>query len=41
MGLKSILQSVMPMAEVDGYGSFIELEANHPEQYVHLSLIHI
>ena len=35
MGLKSILQSVMPMAEVDGYGSFIELEANHPEQYVH------
>lgn len=35
IGMKSILQNVMPMAEVDSFGSFAELEANHPEAYFH------
>ena len=35
LGLKSILQTVMPIMTVDTYGSFGELEANHPEQYFH------
>ncbi len=35
IGLKTILQSVMPMAEVDAFGSFAELEANHPEAFFH------
>ena len=35
LGLKQILQNVMPIMTVDTYGSFTELEANHPEQYFH------
>ena len=35
LGLKSILQNVMPIMTVDTFGSFTELEANHPEQYFH------
>ena len=35
MGLKQILQNVMPIMTVDSFGSFTELEANHPEQYFH------
>ena len=35
LGLKSLLQNVMPIAQVDTYGSYVELEANHPEQYFH------
>ncbi len=35
LGLKAILQHVMPIMTVDTYGSFTELTANHPEQYVH------
>lgn len=35
LGLKSILQTVMPIMTVDTYGSFGELEANHPEAYFH------
>ena len=35
LGLKSILQHVMPIMTVDTYGSFLELSANHPEQYFH------
>ena len=35
LGLKSILQNVMPIMTVDTFGSFSELEANHPEQYFH------
>ena len=35
LGLKSILQNVMPIMTVDTYVSFTELEANHPEQYFH------
>lgn len=35
MGLRSILQDVMPMMEVDAFGSFSELQTNHPERYFH------
>lgn len=35
IGLRTILQDVMPMMEVDSYGSFSELMTNHPEHYYH------
>ena len=35
IGLRQLLQSVMPMIEVDTLGSFAELTANHPDQYFH------
>ena len=35
MGLKQILQNVMPIMTVDTFGSFLELEANHPDQFFH------
>jgi len=35
MGLKQILQNVMPIMTVDTYGSLAELQANQPEQYFH------
>ena len=35
IGLKQLLQGVMPIMSVDTFGSFAELEANHPESYVH------
>mgnify|MGYP006868504422 FL=1 len=35
LGLTGLLESVMPMLQVDSFGSFAELEANHPEQYYH------
>jgi len=35
LGLKQMLQTVMPIMTVDTFGSFAELEANHPEQYFH------
>ncbi|MCR5130093.1 MAG: LuxR C-terminal-related transcriptional regulator [Prevotella sp.] len=35
LGLKHLLQNVMPIMTVDVFGSFAELEANNPEQYVH------
>jgi DNA-binding CsgD family transcriptional regulator len=35
MGLKGILQTVVPVMAVDIYGSFAELEANHPDSYYH------
>lgn len=35
MGLRSILQDVMPMMEVDAFGSFSELQTNYPERYFH------
>ena len=35
VGLRAILQDVMPIIEVDTFGSFTELEANHPEHYFH------
>lgn len=35
MGLKQILQNVMPIMTVDTYGSFTELQSGHPETYFH------
>lgn len=35
LGLKNILQEVMPIARTDTFGSFAELEANGAEQYFH------
>jgi len=35
LGLKQILQNVMPIMTVNTYGSFTELMANHPEDYFH------
>ncbi len=35
LGLKQLLQNVIPIMTIDTYGSFAELEANHPEKYVH------
>lgn len=35
LGLKQILQEVIPFMSVDTFGSFAELESNHPEQYAH------
>ena len=35
LGLKAILQNVMPIMTVDTFGSFSELEANEPESYFH------
>lgn len=35
IGLKNILQSILPMMEVDTFCSFKELEVNHPERYFH------
>ena len=35
IGLKTILQDIMPIMQVDIYGSFAELQANNPEQYFH------
>ena len=35
LGLKAILQHVMPIMTVDTFGSFSELEANRPDDYFH------
>ena len=35
IGLKGVLQNVMPFMTVDSFGTFAELEMNHPEEYVH------
>ena len=35
LGLKHILQNVMPIMTVDVYGSFSELAANEPDKYFH------
>lgn len=35
MGLKQILQNVIPIMTIDTYGSFSELTANGPDAYVH------
>ena len=35
IGLQTILQDIMPIMQVDIYGSFAELQANNPEQYFH------
>ena len=35
IGMRQLLQSVMPIVEVVTLGSFAELTANHPDQYFH------
>lgn len=35
MGLRQILQAVMPVAEIDIFNSFDEFEADDPEMFVH------
>ncbi|PTL34197.1 helix-turn-helix transcriptional regulator [Prevotella sp. oral taxon 376] len=35
IGMKSLLQNVLPMMEVATFGSFIELESGHPETFMH------
>ena len=35
VGLKQMLQNVIPIMTVDTFGSFLELEANHPDSYFH------
>ena len=35
LGLRQLLQGVMPMLTIDTFGSMAELTANHPEQYIH------
>ena len=35
LGMKQILQNVMPIMTVDTFGSFSELESNTPDQYAH------
>ena len=35
LGLKQVLQNVMPIMTIDTFGSFTEFEADNPEQYVH------
>ena len=35
MGMKQLIMSVSPVVCVDTFGCMAELEANHPEQYVH------
>jgi DNA-binding NarL/FixJ family response regulator len=35
LGLKQILQNVMPIMTLDTFGTMTELEANHPEEYFH------
>ena len=35
LGLKQILQNVMPIMTIDTFGSFSELESENPDQYVH------
>lgn len=35
IGLKGVLQNVMPIMTFDLFGTFAELEMNHPEEYVH------
>ena len=35
LGLKSILQTVMPIMQVETFGSFAELDANDPETFFH------
>lgn len=35
LGLKQLLQSVMPIMQIDTFGTMAELQANQPETYVH------
>ena len=35
LGLKSLLQDIVPIMQIDTFGSFAELQANNPEKYFH------
>ncbi|MGI6233304.1 MAG: response regulator transcription factor [Prevotella sp.] len=35
IGMKQLLTSIVPMVQAVGFGSFDELMANHPEEFVH------
>jgi len=35
LGLRQILQNILPIIKVEIFGSFTELEANHPDDFVH------
>ncbi len=35
LGLKQLLQNIIPIMTIDTYGTFAELEANNSDQYVH------
>lgn len=35
LGLRQILQTIMPVITIDTYGTMAELMANHPERYIH------
>ena len=35
LGLKQLLQAVIPMMDIDAFGSFAELEQHSPDAYVH------
>ena len=35
LGLKNLLQDIIPVMQVDTFGSFAELQANNPEKYFH------
>ena len=35
LGLRQMLQTIMPIMTVDTFGSMTELQTNHPERYVH------
>ncbi|MBR6121156.1 MAG: response regulator transcription factor [Prevotella sp.] len=35
LGLRQLLQNVMPIMGIETFGSMAELEANHPEQFAH------
>lgn len=35
VGLKQLLQNVMPIMTIDTFGTFAELEANNPDNYYH------
>ena len=35
LGLKHLLQTIMPIAEIELFGSMAELEANQPQRFVH------
>ena len=35
LGLRQILQNILPIIKIEIFGSFTELEANHPDNFVH------
>ena len=35
LGLRQILQTIMPVITIDTYGTMAELMVNHPERYIH------